>query len=806
MSVDLDGLLGNLSLDREHQMRAVRAALRMLLVDGRRGVVLADEVGCGKTFEALGAAALLWKHFSESATPIQRILIVAEPALITKWFTEIEAPADAEKGGKGRGFPQYVQGEKWKGFQTLLRNACRLRSPRDGDERGVREDGRIQVQPNRIYIAKPALLTGEREGSASPTVRWLRRTSWDLVIVDEAHHYARLHTKASRVFFPEQTPESREQGLRARFLLALTATPFQLSTSELLNLLRVVEASPEDVDVLSRALPKYERALESFYAHRRFPPGDEARERWVQRLDSLRTEHALGGDGPKSIPGLQDLLRRYIIRNVKDAGLRDYGLAEKRETEIGCRTFAKLDDLKPLVQKSPLIPLEGEHAFVYLSLRDLVDDAAHAAREDENERPTFISGDLRQCLSSYSQLRASSLVQKKLKRAGDVVRALDKLAEAKLEHPKVEALCRVVDSLLLEEMEEIRANPRRMFHKIVVFNTLLKTARELREALERTAAARIEPFVDEMLSSVGWTREGAEESIRAALEAERASALHHLRETFKNEDWLRVDRDLVRGTPIDMRAESRLITDVMFDRAKAHCTQPLFLLRFALWMRGTGQTADEHVAQDFLGLRVGQPLTKSMERIVDHYLDSTPLDPLASEEENRDRARRELARIANILGSPEYVGRFDGDTPEGDRELRRENFNRPYAPLVLLVSRVGEEGIDLQQHTRYVLHYDVEWNPAKMEQREGRVDREGRRSGGAVQVQFFLLKDTYEERVFHTVMERDAWFQVLIGSKRQELGRSVEAEVNEAAPIDLATDGGRLTFAEATRVIVNLQP
>jgi Type III restriction enzyme, res subunit len=523
MTLDLDALLANLALDREHQMRAVRATLQMLLEDGRRGVVLADEVGCGKTFEALGAAALLWKHFHGTATPIQRILIVAEPALITKWFTEIEAPADAEKGGKGRGFPQYVQGEKWRGFQALLRNACRLRSPRDGAESGVREDGRIQVQPNRIYIAKPGLLTGEREGSASPTVRWLRRTSWDLVIVDEAHHYARLHTKTSRVFFPEQTPESREGGLRARFLLALTATPFQLSTTELLNLLRVIEASPEDVDILGRALPKYERALESFYASRRFAPGEEARERWVKRLDDLRTKDALGGDRPNSIPGLQDLFRRYIIRNVKDAGLRDYGLAEKRDAEIGSRTFAKLDDLKPLVQKSPLIPLEGEHAFVYLSLRDLVDDAARAAREDENERPTFISGDLRQCLSSYSQLRASSLVQKNLKRAGDVVRALDKLTEAKLEHPKVEALCRVVDRILSDELARVRANPSRMPQKIVVFNTLLKTARELRDALERTASARIGPFVDEMLTSVGWSnRQGAEQERGLALRRSRA--------------------------------------------------------------------------------------------------------------------------------------------------------------------------------------------------------------------------------------------------------------------------------------------
>ncbi len=56
---DIDDLVRDIALDREHQMRAVRAALDALLNHGRQGVILADEVGCGKTYEALGTAALL---------------------------------------------------------------------------------------------------------------------------------------------------------------------------------------------------------------------------------------------------------------------------------------------------------------------------------------------------------------------------------------------------------------------------------------------------------------------------------------------------------------------------------------------------------------------------------------------------------------------------------------------------------------------------------------------------------------------------------------------------------------------------
>ena len=125
---------------------------------------------------------------------------------------------------------------------------------------------------------------------------------------------------------------------------------------------------------------------------------------------------------------------------------------------------------------------------------------------------------------------------------------------------------------------------------------------------------------------------------------------------------------------------------------------------------------------------------------------------------------------------------------------------------MLLVSKVGEEGIDLQQHTRYILHYDVEWNPAKMEQREGRVDCEGRRTQGAVKVQFFLLKDTYEERVFHTVMQRDAWFQVLIGSKRQELAKGIDDDSEVATDGYLEEERGRLTADERVKVMIDLRP
>jgi hypothetical protein len=101
-----------------------------------------------------------------------------------------------------------------------------------------------------------------------------------------------------------------------------------------------------------------------------------------------------------------------------------------------------------------------------------------------------------------------------------------------------------------------------------------------------------------------------------------------------------------------------------------------------------------------------------------------------------------------------------------------------------------------------------------MEQREGRVDRVGwgRSKEGYIDVRFMLLKGTYEERIFHAVMQRDQWFQILIGAKRNELGRADDDEAAlkssdiDEGPIDIGIEGGRLSPEEKAAVMIDLRP
>ena len=72
-----------------------------------------------------------------------------------------------------------------------------------------------------------------------------------------------------------------------------------------------------------------------------------------------------------------------------------------------------------------------------------------------------------------------------------------------------------------------------------------------------------------------------------------------------------------------------------------------------------------------------------------------------------------------------------GGMPTEDREKVKAAFQA--APSVssvriLLATDAASEGIDLQNHCSRLIHYEIPWNPNRMEQRNGRVDRHGQRA------------------------------------------------------------------------------
>ena len=68
-----------------------------------------------------------------------------------------------------------------------------------------------------------------------------------------------------------------------------------------------------------------------------------------------------------------------------------------------------------------------------------------------------------------------------------------------------------------------------------------------------------------------------------------------------------------------------------------------------------------------------------------------------------------------------------GEQSEDEREAFLGELSN-YSQRVLVATDCLSEGVNLQEHFSAVLHYDLPWNPNRLEQREGRVDRYGQKS------------------------------------------------------------------------------
>jgi len=85
----------------------------------------------------------------------------------------------------------------------------------------------------------------------------------------------------------------------------------------------------------------------------------------------------------------------------------------------------------------------------------------------------------------------------------------------------------------------------------------------------------------------------------------------------------------------------------------------------------------------------------------------------------RLRKMYEEERILTLFG-----GGGKNGMEEADRILVIDAFNDPdHRVRILLSTDAAAEGLNLQRTARYLLHFDCPWNPSKLEQRNGRLDR-----------------------------------------------------------------------------------
>jgi SNF2 family DNA or RNA helicase len=176
-----------------HQIEAALFALRNPL---QEGVLLADEVGLGKTIEA---ALVVCQYWAERR---RRLLVICPASLRKQWAQEMH--------------------DKFAVPTTVvdavsLRKTSRRRYPRT-----------LQRMVGKAVVIMSYQFAAKLEAE-------LRAVPWDVVVIDEAHKLRNAHRTSNR------TGQALKRALAGRKKLLLTATPLQNSLMELYGLSTLID-------------------------------------------------------------------------------------------------------------------------------------------------------------------------------------------------------------------------------------------------------------------------------------------------------------------------------------------------------------------------------------------------------------------------------------------------------------------------------------------------------------------------------------------------------------------------------------
>lgn len=108
-----------------------------------------------------------------------------------------------------------------------------------------------------------------------------------------------------------------------------------------------------------------------------------------------------------------------------------------------------------------------------------------------------------------------------------------------------------------------------------------------------------------------------------------------------------------------------------------------------------------------------------------------------------------------------------------DKQAIINAFRDHPGAAILLSSEVASEGVDLQ-FSSLLINYDLPWNPARIEQRIGRIDRIGQQQP-KILIWNFVHSETIDERIHDRLLMRLDIFRRALGTLEDVLGREIRA-------------------------------
>ena len=128
------------------------------------------------------------------------------------------------------------------------------------------------------------------------------------------------------------------------------------------------------------------------------------------------------------------------------------------------------------------------------------------------------------------------------------------------------------------------------------------------------------------------------------------------------------------------------------------------------------------------------------------------------------------------------VGLIHGDVPDEERLELRSRFEKSKTERdsldLMLFSEVGCEGLDYQ-FCDCIVNYDLPWNPMKIEQRIGRIDRKGQESK-SVSIINLITPGTVDADIYDRCLLRIGVFESALGGSEEILGE-ITSELRDIA-------------------------
>ncbi len=154
--------------------------------------------------------------------------------------------------------------------------------------------------------------------------------------------------------------------------------------------------------------------------------------------------------------------------------------------------------------------------------------------------------------------------------------------------------------------------------------------------------------------------------------------------------------------------------------------------------------------------------------------------------ENREGTKRYLKQILEqaIEGTDradERIEVIDGLTSSIRRREIQRRFNTDPAddPLrILLATDAAREGLNFQAHCADLFHFDLPWNPGRIEQRNGRIDRK-LQPAPEVRCHYFVLPQREEDRVLDVLVRKTETIKKELGSLSKVIDDDIERRLGQ---------------------------